>query len=248
MKAFINTHALSAERFDSARLTVLAMIAHPLSQTGTYSGTILAGEIEMGRFMIETRPEHPLTQINLDLAKTLPRISASDRQPAAYKLKTGGYLMLLVSEGPGGFRVRLERAADEKKARDKSGSVFDSARLGKGDLFLVTPLRPGKWRMSEPGRGAEGTMTVAYPVLGKTPHRPDGPVRIKLADRAFEPAKVQIGPAQTVVFEIDAEPVSVVVTLSAPDDGKPDRRPPPDVRRRVRWTNPSPKGPPRPPK
>lgn len=239
MKAFVNTHALSSERFDSARLGVLAMIAHPLPQPGSYLGAVMDGEINVGRFLIDVQAEHTPGQVDLDLHRARPGSAVSDRPAITYKLKTGGYLMLLVSQGAGGFRVVLDRVAEEKKGRDKAAATFDSTKLGKGDLFLLTLLRPGRWRMSEPGRGGEGTIVVSYPVPGKQAYRPAEPVWVKLRDRAFEPDKVQIGPAQTVVFAIETEPVSVVVSLGAPDDGKGDRKPPPGVRRRVRWTNPS---------
>lgn len=238
MKAFVNTYALRTERLESNRLGTLAMIAHPLAEDGAYAGTILHDQIEVGSFGVEVRYDHNAAQADFDLAQIATRAAAGERAPVTAKLKTGGYLMLFVSQGPGGYQVVMDRLAERDEPRGKTRRVFDSAQLEKSDLFIVTLIRPGLWKMAEKSAGAEGTIRVAYPTPGKTQYRPGEPVHVKVAKGQFRPKDVKVGAAQGVVFEVGNEGTVLVVELLERDDGLKKAAPPPKVLRRVRWSNP----------
>lgn len=161
-----------------------------------------------------------------------------------FRVKPEGYLVFHVSWGRAGYHVTLAEPAEEGPK-----TVFDSRRLAEGDLFALTLLRPGRYEVrTRKGRGSEkggegsgaaagepsGQIRVAYPTPGRTSRRPEGPARISVEDGALEPAKVEVDPAQGLVFECRQKECAIAVELVEPDDGPDGTSDPkrPDARSR----------------
>ena len=245
MKARINTYAFQQTTVDSASLGVLGTVAHPLTEPGDYEGTVFKNGFEMARFSLRVALDAGDTQVDIDLA-TLPSSrgrpepcgcdgkGSSGHSPA---LKPGGYLVLYASTGAGGFHVLLDKLSGEKVKGDKPAAVFDSRILNKGDLFIASLLRPGLYEMAELHSGAKGSIVVAYPQPGGKPYAPPPPATVRVSDKGFTPAKLDVAAAQGVVFTVESGGAAIRISLQKPDDGPAKRATP---RGKVRWTNPRP--------
>ncbi|MBY0395178.1 MAG: hypothetical protein K2X91_01745, partial [Thermoleophilia bacterium] len=223
MKARVNTHALSATRFDSASLGVLGTIAHRLEKSGRHLGTIWRGESAAGRFEIAVDDDSEAAQVDLDLAHPEAAAAAccdcppgKGGVPAGLVVRPGGYLVLYLSEGAGGFHVTLDHAPE--RGAEKPARVFDSRRLGAGDLFVVTLIRPGAYAMQEASGGAKGVAEVAYPKPGKTPFQPPEPVTVKLDKGRMDPPRVALAAGQGLIFAVGMEGAAISVALTQPRD------------------------------
>ncbi|WP_375690372.1 hypothetical protein [Pseudooceanicola sp. LIPI14-2-Ac024] len=248
MRPFVNTAALTALRMDSAALGPLTMIVHPVEKAGSLIGTVFLGKEVVGRFDLEVLEDSDRMQADVDLSRFGRTGSTSETRFTRHKVKAGGYLLLYVGEGAGGFRVTLERAED-RKAPDKPGDpVFDSAALAKGDMVAVTLLRPGAWE-ADGGRGGQARITVAYPKQGDTPFRPrEQGHAVTVGGGKMSPKTLKTDPGEGIVFSItDDTCPQLRLSLVEPDNG-PEKDIPRrgdgegKVRRRVRWQNPRQQG------
>lgn len=233
MKARINTHAFRQTCLQSDALGVLGSIAHPLREAGDYRGSVRLRGAEVAAFRVRVDAEAPEQQADVDLAALATarrRLGGFSEEPA-YRVRPGGWLVLFVSEGPGGFSVRLDRVG-------KKGGSFDSRELGEGDVFIASLLRPGRYRLSDRHHKYEGTIRVSYPEPGKAPYRPKPPVSVRVTAKGFEPAEVAVGPAQGVVLTVESPKSALVVDCVEPDDGPEKRRDGRD-RGKFRWVNPA---------
>jgi hypothetical protein len=236
MKARVNTYALRQTTVESAGLGVLGNIAHPMSDDGEYAATVVQGKKEVATFRLKVDSKIPNPQTDVDLALLVPRLREQARryEEATFEIASKGYLVLYVSQGPGGFHVLLEKlGADPTK---KERRVFDSRSLQKEDLFIVTLLRPGVYEMCDQFGKAKGQIKVEYPKAGKGPYAPPEPARVNVTADAFQPGELTLGAAQSIVFSVATEKSSLAVSLTQPDDGPRKKEETPG---RVRWTNPT---------
>jgi hypothetical protein len=119
------------------------------------------------------------------------------------------------------YTVVAEPASGSKdEAKGKRG--FDSRRLGPDDIFTLTLLRPGDYRVVNELGKYEGVITVAYPVIGDRPYRPPSPQEVEVNEGAFQPSTIKLQPAQGVIFKIRTA-ARIKIDLTRPDDGPKDR-------------------------
>jgi hypothetical protein len=71
--------------------------------------------------------------------------------------------------------------------------------LGEDDLFSVTMVRPGTYTVANTVTRAEGSVTVAYPMIGEAPYRPPEPASILCRADGFDPPSVDLQPAQGLI-------------------------------------------------
>ena len=230
MNARINTYALRQTTIESANLGVLGSIAHPIAEDGAYAGAVFQRGVEITRFRLTVDAKFTNTQVDVDLSKLDPDHQCPEKHRSAheFELKSKGFAVLYVSEGPGEFHVVLTRLGETQKME------FDSRTLKSSDLFIATMLRPGEYAMVDQLGKAKGRISVAYPKVGKEPYRPGEPARVAVSPEAFKPSEVKIGAAQAVVFSIETPKSAIQVKLEKPDDGPKTETP-----GRVRWTKPA---------
>lgn len=219
MRARINTFALRTTAIESASLGVLGTVAHPLESEGEFRGLVYQGDTLAATFSLEVSPDATSTQADVDLAK-ITKGGSGRRNGFRYAVKPDGYLLLYVSEGAGGYHVVVEKLENKK-----SDVVFDSRKLNRGDLFVVTLLRPGRYEASGTAVDGAGSITVTYPKLERKPYAPGEPERITVSAGGFDPTSVTVGPAQGVVFDTRAKDIALVVECKEPDDGPAPERP-----------------------
>jgi hypothetical protein len=238
MPARINTHALRQIQIESGSLGILGSLAHPLGDEGDYVGIVSKNDAQVAAFRLRVDGKVSVPQVDVDLAGLLPEAKgrAERHREPAYVVTQKGYLVLLVSQGPGGFSVSVEKVATDKS---KPQRVYDSRSLQRGDVFIVTPLRPGSYDMTDSVGKAKGHIRVAYPEVATGRYEPPAPVTVTVTERGFNPAKVELRAAQSVVFQIESSNASLIVNLAEPDEGPYKKGARSDS---FRWTNPTPPG------
>ncbi len=234
---------------DSGALSMLGTVVHGVADVGHHRGTVYRGKEAVGEFTLRVEEAGPL-QVHVDLAAqglqgASGRRGAHGHQDgccdhetgaggaqaaAVYTVGRDGHAVFHVSSGSGGYAVTLadtgrgEVPGEDRDRREEQGRVWDSRRLEAGDLFGVTLLRPGAYRVSGEGGRAEARLRLAYPQRGRTAYRPPEPLHIAVSEDGFDPKDIELQPLQGQVYEIRTGS-RVVISLVEPDDGpqQPDR-------------------------
>lgn len=213
---------------DSGALTMLGTVAHQLCEPGLYRGSVQLDDAEVAHFQVTVDASAAETQCDVDLAALHNGSSeehcSCESPPTRWTLAPGGYLLLHVGRGRGGYAVLLAARSGQDWT-----PVFDSRRLEDGDIFTATVLRPGRYRVTNDAGDAQGTFAVAYPVRGKVPYRPGEPVHVQVGE-ALEPADIEVGPAQTQVYVARCS-TRLRIELEEPYDKDPDSDKEPDCDR-----------------
>lgn len=227
MKATINRALIEQTRFDSAAPTGTAAVVHRFEQPGEYDINITRDDEVIDRMRlnvpVQRTPERAEAQTAGAAAEQpLPGAVAAvnlasvilnpltDRRVA---IAAGGYVTFNAPAGSVPLGATVARADAEE------GEVeFDTRRLGPGDLFAVTLIRPGRYVATNSATGATLDIQVTYPVVGSTPYRPPEPANVECNAGGFNPDTVILGPAQGVLFHISTE-TRIQLELTEPDDG-----------------------------
>jgi len=197
-----NPYLFTQIGLDSGMLTMLGSIVHKFNEPGEYRGVSVRENLTEAVFYLTVERDRAVNQVNIDLA-TLGQTTASDCCACEKKhgspsqghfiLGEQGYAVFHVSSGPGGYAVRIGRAAKEPERKE-----FDSTELNDGDLFAATILRPGRYSLRNlvQSDAAPGDLIVNYPPVGTTPHRAASPVRIECTKAGFSPSTLEITATQ----------------------------------------------------
>jgi hypothetical protein len=210
---------------DSGSLTMLASVVHTFSEPGEYRGAVHLGEKVESVFYIKADNNSPVAQVNLDLGSLSASPSSAPSADCCCedgKKRTGnefvvnpkGYAVFHVSAGAGGYYVHLRKAEEDPKQK-----IFDSRKLGEGDIYSAVILRPGRYSVTNTlTKVAAGELIVRYPSVGKTGYRPPPPVRIEVGEKGFQPNKIEVDPGQGLSFHFK-QPSRIKIELVKPDDG-----------------------------
>jgi hypothetical protein len=253
----LNRTLLQQTDANSADLTLLAAVVHRPGRAGDYVGTVYRRDQAVGEFTLRVLETPAPLQIQIDLAtqrlRGEPRRAGEHARDdcdcdekseagarAVYTLGREGFAVFHVSTGAGGYAVQLAAAEDAERwsetrrdDRDR-GRHWDSRELEEGDLFAVTLLRPGTYRVVNETSGAQADIRLAYPKRGREAYRPPEPMRIAVTQNGFKPERIELQPLQGQVYEIGA-PSRLTISLVEPDDG-PGPRDTPERGRRPRHT------------
>jgi hypothetical protein len=192
---------------DSGALTLLGTVVHQFTEPGEYRGISVGQGGVSSVFYLTVTKEPGITQVNIDLAALAGTPVASSGctcgmmhgtpSQGHFTLGSHGYAVFHVSGGPGGYAVRLGRAATAPQAKD-----FDSTTLKGGDVFAATILRPGRYNVHNAAQaGAKpGELQVAFPPIGKTAYQPPPPLRVKLTEAGFHEPSMHLTAMQGCVF------------------------------------------------
>lgn len=220
---------------DSGALTMLAAVVHRPGPPGSYAGTVYRGDQAVGEFTLRVLDEAAPLQIHVDLATQRlrgesgrPQKSRLDDpccdddqgsdsgEAATFTVGRDGHALFHVSTGAGGFAVQL--AGVGPKDRREDSETWDSRELREGDLFAITLLRPGAYRVANEAAQAEAKISLAYPERGKTAYRPPDAMHIAVTKTGFQPASIALQPMQGQVYEVQV-PSRIRISLTEPDDG-----------------------------
>lgn len=212
---------------DSAGLTLLDAVAHPCGTVGTMTGEVTSGGVAVADFQIIVEESGAPSQANIDLSALAGGLPGASPDCCCgpgvvvgniWRTTKGGYALFHVASGSGTYGVRMA-------AHLAKGPGFDSAKLGPGDIYTASPLRPGRYQATD-GAGHTAEVRVLYPnPPGQHARRPLDPVRVRVTEGGFEPAKIEAHGAQGIVFAIEAS-ARIQLRLQEPDDGPDGPRTP----------------------
>lgn len=201
--------------FDSAAITRLVQIVHPLAEAGR-------------RRVVSTRDGQPTGHLDIEVvddANAPPsmtvdlsglQVEGADACAALPCVRVGGHLVLTVGYGVDAWGATLSSGGKRVE--------WSTAQLQPGDLVCATVMRPGSYRLRHGEVSAP--VTVAYPKVLTGPYLPEPPVHVRSTAATFAPARIRLGPAGTLVVELrDGGPLSLQLV-------EPDDRPPPAITRR----------------
>jgi len=234
MNAKINLELFKTTTFDSGALGMLAMSLHQFQSPGAYHVSIKRMGRETGEasFVVDEKSE--AMQLDIDLAQ---RGQPASHQPAdcdckksasgAQTLSPNGYALFHASSGDGYSAVVTN--ADGKV-------VFDTAKLGEGDLFAVSLLEPGAYTLANTPGGAKGEIVVSLPpqVRGRR-LRDLETLNILASPKKFDRPKIEALSAQGLVFKVTGERTRIQIQKKAERGVARQARP---IKPAVRWQKP----------
>jgi len=240
MQPLINRALLEQRTFDSATPAGTAVIVHRIERLGEYDLNIAREDDVVERMRLnvgeapgperdQARPAEtasaalrPGSAVSLDLASVV----LNPPEERVLAVPAGGYVAFTAPAGAVRQRVTVTPAGGE------GGEEFDSRRLGPGDIFAVTLIRPGRYTVANAASDARAEVQVTYPQVGSSPYRPPDPATVECGADGFSETSITLAPAQGLVFRIDTE-ARIQIELVEPDDG-----PAPQPRPRARWVRP----------
>lgn len=197
MKARVNTFAVQQSCLQSSALGVLGSIAHPIGKPGDFTGRVMQGKTQVAEFSLHADPDVDATQATIDLARIAgPPLVGQPYKVHKYSVNSDGYLMLFVSEGPGGFWVQLL-----SHGKDRQALAFDSRRLKPGDLFIATLIRPGTHQAKMPK--AVAAIRIRAPEASDKPFQPPPPAGMTCTKTGFVPKRLEVYATQGIVFNFE---------------------------------------------
>lgn len=199
---------------------MLAAVVHPFREEGEYRGAVHIGDKVASVFYIKADKNSPVAQVDIDLAAlSAPASKSGDcccqgtGDPGShFVVNPKGYAVFHVSGGAGGFYVHLRKADEDPKL-----PIFDSRKLGEGDIYSGVILRPGRYSVTNTLSECTAELRVPYLVPGKTAYRPPAPVRVDVAEKGFQPGKIEAHPGQGILFHF-RQASRIKIDLVEPED------------------------------
>lgn len=237
MQPLINRALLEQRTFDSATPAGSAILVHRMERVGEYDINVAREDdvVERLRLNVGDAAESnarradaasatltPGAAVSLDLAQVVLNPSAV----RVLAVPAGGHVAFTAPAGAMRQRVTVTPAGSA------DGEEFDSRRLGPGDIFAVTLIRPGRYTVTNAADDAGAEIRVTYPQVGSSPYRPPDPATVECGPAGFSQALTTLAPAQGLVFSIGTE-ARIQIELVEPDDG-----PASTPRPRGRWVRP----------
>lgn len=226
---------LNQTHFDSGALSGLGAVVHRMMQPGDHQLTILHGDSPVESTSLRVLASSQLSQPDMKSATAAQASGPAPQMELHVNLGTAvgnvgqlsapiistlleiaaqGYVLFHAPPASAGFAVLLNAPGTQNQP-----PAFDSRQLGNSDVYATTLLRPGLYSVTNATSGAKGQIRVAYPVVGDTPYRPPDPMDVQVTDQGFQPATIQLKPAQGVVFHIGNTRARIQIDLVEPDDG-----------------------------
>ena len=218
MRTRLNPMFATPTAFDSASPVGAAVVAHRFHDEGDYDVLLGRKKDPSDRVLLTVGPAGPdrsvgAAGVTIDTAPGTSDAVAVRRS----RLPAGGYASFTTPSARGTESVIVARR------HGAESDEFDSRRLGPGDIYGLTLVRPGRYSVRNTFGDATGQIVVDYPVVGSRPYRPAEPLRVACSRNSLVPNEIRIGPGQGIVFEVEAD-TRLLIDLVAPDDG-PDPRP-----------------------
>lgn len=208
MKAKVNIQLLRTTTFDSGALGMMAMVIHQFRSAGHYRAVVMERGRGVADLDFEVDEKSQVMQLDIDLAqavreaKSRPEDCCCESKPRTKcVISPEGYVLFHASSGSG-YSVIVANGGDKP--------VFDSAKLGDGDLFAVTLLEPATYSMTNKLDSTEGEIVVSLtPEMAKRIKALET-CYIDVGGKGFDPGKVELTSSQGLVFRVKGKARIVV--------------------------------------
>jgi hypothetical protein len=203
---------------DSGALTLLGAVAQRFETPGQYRGTVRRGDAIKRVFYLSVEKESPVAAAAIDLAELAGTGAQADddgccrEQEPRFSVNPRGYVVFHVSRGRGEYWVNLRRADP-----DEQTPVFNSTRLEGGAVFSARILRPGCYSVTNELSAGRAEVVVGYPPKPFSGYRPPEPFRVEVTERGIRPERIELQPAQGLIFDCHAS-ARIVIALDRADD------------------------------
>ena len=225
MNNIIDVQILTQTHFDSGALSGLGAVVHRVLQPGDHRLTVLRADNPIQAMSLRVLPPAAAAQpsatpqpseLHVNLGQVLGPLGRLAPQPPAANLEmpAQGYALFHAPPDEAGFAVQLHAPGTENQPPS-----FDSRQLDNTDVYATPLLRPGRYSVTNVATGAKGEIRVSYPVIGDKPYRPPDPFEVQVTDQGFQPASIQLKPAQGLIFRIGNTRARIQIDLVEPDDG-----------------------------
>jgi hypothetical protein len=204
MNTVINPYLFRHRQTKSAAFNNLCTIVHRSTEEGVYAGEVGQGRRVLGTFRLTCDAKSESSQVNIDLSTfdAVFRANVPDLPaPGNYTVSKDGYVVFHASGHHDNLYVKLT-----KVSKEKGEPTFDSRRLDKGDIVAFRLWHPGSYTITNEPGGQKAALTVLNADNRKHPDlTKQQPVRVRLSDKGFDPAKIEKWPAQALVITIDTQ-------------------------------------------
>src|SRR5262245_19575247 len=182
-KVTLNRAAFVIRPYDSQTLTVLTTLLHRFPAVGNFEISINRDSRAVRRLQVRVVDRDAAQQHNIDMAAN----GSADQEIV---LLVGGVLGFYASTGAALYAVTVRGTGRQEKQ-----TLLDSSTgIPSGDLFAVTLVRPGTYRIVDVMSRAEAVATVQMPEVpkrgapaahGANRYRPDQPTLVVLDQKGF---------------------------------------------------------------
>lgn len=188
---------------------MLAMVLHQFSSPGRYRASISSRGKGHRYVTFDVDAKSEVMQLDIDLAgaitskekKSLSEASRGKRDEQAGILSPKGYVLFHASSGSGHSVI----------VSDSLGRVvFNSTKLGNGDLFAVSLLEPGSYSMKNSIDSSGGEISVSLPekMFGRM-HELETKY-VDVSEKKLDPQRMDLISTQGLVFRIKS-PARIVI-------------------------------------
>jgi hypothetical protein len=216
--------ALFAKRpLESGALSVLGAIFHRFEAAGVYEVMIRVDRGASQRVQVNVG-SGATSQINLDVTALGGDSDCGCEDNEARSLNVGGVMGFYTSKGGSPFTVTVDQLTDRERK-----VVLDSAQgIPAGDLFSVTLIRPGNYRVTNGLNKSVMALSVNLPkgekyIVSQTKS-------VDVVAEGFKSRGETLFPGQTLVFQCHVPAQLRVELVDEPQPSAPPA-PPSDIKR-----------------
>jgi hypothetical protein len=206
MKAKINQKLFNESRFDSGELSVLTMTVHQFNIPGFYQAVVQRQGLEVSKFYFTVAENSPAMELHIDLSEVARRVYTV--QNNSMKIVSPKGYVLFYSSYDYGYTVLVS---------DRNGDrVFDSTKLGEGDIFSLSLLTPGRYSILNGLESVSGEIIVNPIPESIKNFDPASQLNIDVSQDKYTPEQVEIISGQGLVFHIKTSDVRVIIQKNQP--------------------------------
>lgn len=211
----LNRALFSKRTLESGALSVLGTIFHRFEAAGIYEVTIRVERGASQRVQVNVVNSGAPNQINLDVTTLGGDSDCQCEENEARSLNAGGVMGFYTSKGGSPFTVTIEQIAERERKL-----VLDSTQgIPSGDLFSVTLIRPGTYRVTNALNKSAMTVSVNLPKGEK--YLVSQTKSVEVVAEGFKSRGETLFPGQTLVFQCHVPAQLRVELLDEPAEPPP---------------------------
>jgi hypothetical protein len=214
-RVLLNRSLFMRRPLQATSLTTLTTLIHRFQAADIYELFIRRDGSLIHRAPVQV-VDGGVFQINIDMAGSFDE---------RYTIAPTGALGFYVSSGEARYSVTIDRIVGKERK-----VVLDSSTgVPAGDLFAVTLVRPGRYRVTDAANKIDGVISVEVPAAPaprkaaaaskpRERFRSDVPTSVQIGRGEIKPKEVRILAGQTVVFDCT---IAANLRIEPLDEGAP---------------------------
>lgn len=165
---------------DSGLINQHVDIARQLEKNTVYSGEVTKNGVERRSFRLRVSSDSPSPQCDVDLFKLFEK-----EQEVLLEVSQNGFIILYSSWGSDQYRVVISEGEN---------LILDTYELNNKELIIVTPFKPGKYKMVDQGSGATTIVNVSSlkDSSGFVEKEKDVPIQVMIVKNKFVPKEIEL--------------------------------------------------------